>query len=409
MEIVNSVADHFSPENAQILGLQLLYILVIIAITWLVAKVVKWATAKLVGRIPLLQRAGGDGAAVGESIGKIVSLVVWLIGIILVLGQLQLTDLMAPVQGLLDSFFNAVPSLVKAGIVFFVGIVIARIVRQIVETTLSAANLDGWAKKAGLANITGDDDDTGSLSALIATVIFVLIAIPVAVQALDVLGIDAISVPAKNVLQTILGALPLLVGAALLLGIAYFIARWVSGLLSQILGSLGFDKSVQAIGIFPTSVKASTIVSNIAMIAIMLFAAIEATRMLQFKALSILLNDVVSLGGKVLFGVVIVAIGAALARLVSGVLASTDSGSGVAGTIVHYAIIFLFAAMGLKYMGIADSIVNTAFGAIMIGAAVAGALAFGLGGREAAAKLLSGIQKPAPAKPAAKPRVAAKK
>jgi hypothetical protein len=58
--------------------------------------------------------------------------------------------------------------------------------------------------------------------------------------------------------------------------------------------------------------------------------------------------------------------------------------------------------MGLKYMGIADSIVNLAFGAIMVGGAVAAALAFGLGGRDAAARLLADASAPAVNAPAAK-------
>lgn len=44
--------------------------------------------------------------------------------------------------------------------------------------------------------------------------------------------------------------------------------------------------------------------------------------------------------------------------------------------------------MRLQYMGIADSIINLAFGAVVIGGALAAALAYGLGGREAAARSL---------------------
>ena len=47
--------------------------------------------------------------------------------------------------------------------------------------------------------------------------------------------------------------------------------------------------------------------------------------------------------------------------------------------------------MGLRYMGLADSIINLAFGAVVIGGAAAAALAFGLGGREAAAKMLDKV------------------
>ena len=58
------------------------------------------------------------------------------------------------------------------------------------------------------------------------------------------------------------------------------------------------------------------------------------------------------------------------------------------GTMVRYAIIALFTAIGLTFMGLADAIVMMAFGLILGSAAVATALAFGLGGRDAAARTL---------------------
>jgi len=60
---------------------------------------------------------------------------------------------------------------------------------------------------------------------------------------------------------------------------------------------------------------------------------------------------------------------------------------GFAQTIVRYAIIALFTAIGLTFMGLADQIVILAFGLILGSAAVATALAFGLGGREAAGRV----------------------
>ena len=53
-------------------------------------------------------------------------------------------------------------------------------------------------------------------------------------------------------------------------------------------------------------------------------------------------------------------------------------------SLARTAILVLVAAMGLRAMGIADDIVNIAFTLILGAAAVAIALFFGLGGREAA-------------------------
>jgi hypothetical protein len=67
---------------------------------------------------------------------------------------------------------------------------------------------------------------------------------------------------------------------------------------------------------------------------------------------------------------------------------SSTGETGYAQTIVKYAIVALFTAIGLTFMGLADQIVMMAFGLILGSAAVATALAFGLGGRDAAARIL---------------------
>ncbi|MEP4783125.1 MAG: hypothetical protein ABJX46_00230, partial [Erythrobacter sp.] len=59
---------------------------------------------------------------------------------------------------------------------------------------------------------------------------------------------------------------------------------------------------------------------------------------------------------------------------------------------VNRTIVAYFTFMGLNFTGIGEMITQTAFSALVIGAAVAGALAFGLGGREWAAKQLNKIK-----------------
>lgn len=56
--------------------------------------------------------------------------------------------------------------------------------------------------------------------------------------------------------------------------------------------------------------------------------------------------------------------------------------------IAQFAILGLEFAMGLHAMGIANEIVQLAFGLVLGAISVAVALAFGLGGRASAAKLL---------------------
>ncbi len=373
---------------------------VIIIITWALAKAAKWAFAKLVDQIPLLQRQTGGGESIGGSLGKIVSLIIWLLGMIGVLQQLGLNNVIKPLETLLNQIMGFIPNIIGAGVILFVGLIVARIVRDLLQTVLDTMNLDGWAARGGIEKVTGNN----MISKTLSTIVYVLIAIVVSIAALQTLQISAISDPATQVLNTVLNTIPLIIGAALLLGIAFAIGRWVSDFIEDVLPNLGFDRAVQSLGLLPKTSSPSKIASTLSMTAIMLFFAVAAARMLNFGELSEILNGVLATAGQVIFGSLIIAIGFLLANLFSNVVATTSGGGDVGPAVVRYATIGLFIFMGLGQMGIGGEIVNIAFAAIAIAGAVAGALAFGLGGREAAARYLARLdaEREADAKPAAK-------
>lgn len=361
---------------------------VILVVTWLLAKAAKWSFAKLVDKVPLFQRAAASGESIGASLGKIVSLFIWLFGLVAVLQALDLNSVIGPVQGLINSFVAFVPKVLGAGIIFFVGGMIAKIVRDIVETSLAAVNFDKWANLGGAEAVTGNS----AISKTIGTIVFILIIVPVGIAALDVLGIPSITGPAKEMLEMVLSAVPLIIGASLLLGLGYVIARWVGRMIEEVLPGLGFDRSVEAIGIVPEGRSASSIIATISQVAIMLFMGVAATRLLGFPELTNIVETVLDQGASVVFGAVLIAAGVILARVLRGLVA-TAAGEGIAPALVHWLTVGLFVFIGLKQMNIGGQIVDYAFAAIAVGVAVAFALAVGLGGREAAARKLNELVK----------------
>ena len=156
---------------------------------------------------------------------------------------------------------------------------------------------------------------------------------------------------------------------------------------------LGIDRAVGAMGVLPDGTTVSGVTGKVVLVAVMLVSAIAATRLLNFPELTALVNEVLTLGGSVIFGGVIIAAGFLIANMLAK-LTGAAAGDGIGPMVVKYATIVLFVAMGLKYMGIADSIIEMAFGALVVGGAAAGALAFGLGGRDAAARALEKLNKP---------------
>lgn len=391
---------HFDQQLAMQLGIKAVSVVVILIVTWALAKAAKWAFAKLIDNVSVLRRSTSSGAPVGESLGKIVSLFVWLFGLMAVLNVLNLGAVAGPIDNLLNNVMGMVPNLLGAGILLFVGLMIAGIVRDIAVTAMDTVELDKWASKGGIENVTGNN----VISKTLGTIIYVFIAIPVAIGALGVLDVAAVSVPATEMLSMILAAVPNIVMAGVLLGIGYLISRFAVDLIKDLLSGLGVDRSVEAIGLLPASTTASSVVARLVQIAIVLFFAISATSLLRFPALTEILNQILELGGSVVFGAVVIGVGFLVANLISKIVSGASETS-TAGTIVRYATMLIFTFMGLRYMGVGPQIVDMAFGAMVIGGAVAGALAFGLGGREWAARKLEQLDGPAaPAK--TKPRKA---
>ncbi|MCM1011648.1 MULTISPECIES: mechanosensitive ion channel [unclassified Brevibacterium] len=245
----------------------------------------------------------------------------------------------------------------------------------------------GHTGQQGYGQPNAQADANARVVNLVGNLVFGIIIIVVSIAALQVLGIAAISDPAQQMLEMFLQAIPLIIAAAILLTIGWVIAKFLGNLLEEILRGVGTDKAIDSIGIFPAGTSASSVITKIVQVAIMIFFAIMATRMLGFPEITNILNEILALGGSVLFGAVIIAAGFLIAALIGKFITNN-----LASKVLRYSAIALFIAMGLRYMGIADSIINLAFGAVVIGGAAAAALAFGLGGREAASRLLGKVE-----------------
>ena len=196
-------------------------------------------------------------------------------------------------------------------------------------------------------------------------------------------------------LNTFLAAVPNIFAAAVVLAISYVVGRLVAALVSSLLAGLGFNSLPVRLGMgsgTPTAVGQRTpseIVGTLVLVAIMLFATVEALRLLGFLVLADLLAEFIQLGGQILLGLIIFAVGLYLANLAERVIrASGTTNAGLLALAARVAILVLVGAMALRQMGLANEIVNLAFGLLLGAVAVAAVIAFGFGGREIAGRML---------------------
>jgi len=388
--------------------------IIILIVAHFVAKAVKWAIAKGIDRIPFLSRrdnataTGSKPAAdLGERIGEVGYWLIWLLGLMAALAQLGpwASPVVAPLTSMVQSFLNYLPNVVGALLIFVIGYALATIARRMVEALVEAVELDRRLLDLGLTHTPRGP----GLARLLGILVFTLIIIPVSIAALQALGISAISGPATAMLQEILATIPRVIGAVLIVFIAYIIGRWVMTLVEEGLKSIGFDDIVSSIAdaepirvgrekMDPTpgvdtidfsKFPPSRMVGLAVLIGIVLFSSVEAARQLGFGAMATMLQEVVDLSSHVLFGVIIIAFGTLLANILAAAVGKDDRpASQIMSVAVRWGIIILSAAVGLRFMGLANDIIALAFGLILGAVAVAVAIAFGIGGRDAAKRLL---------------------
>ena len=235
-----------------------------------------------------------------------------------------------------------------------------------------------------------------ALSTVIGLLVYILVLLPVVVGALNALQLEAITRPASRMLQSFFDALPALFGAGLVVGVAYFAGKLLSGFVSQLLQSIGFDTILSRIGLAEAPLgkrSPSSIAGALVMIAVMFFGVIEGAQLLGFEEVSAFASDIAALGGRILLGLLIFGMGLYFARLAAeGINNSGVQQSKTLALVARGSVIALAAAMALRQMAIADEIIELAFGLGLGAFAVAGAIAFGLGGREAAASIIEGAR-----------------
>ena len=217
--------------------------------------------------MPVLKRHPGVGGdSVGTELGRLAYWLVWLVGLIAALQPLGLSGVLTPVTALTNEVFAFLPRLLGAGLFFFAGLILARIVRHVIEAALGALNLERLAGRAGLslgeAPVAVDSDGTATegvaparstIARAVGMTVSAMIIIFAAIAALQILHIEAISDPATNMLNMIALAIPNVLAALLWLAIAFLIGRWVKTLIETVLPSLGFDNFVHALGVMPAS------------------------------------------------------------------------------------------------------------------------------------------------------------
>jgi len=363
---------------------------VLLLVAWLVATVLRFLVKKAVSLTKLDDRLSeygaleeGEKVTFGEVLANAIFWLVFLLFLPAVLSALGIAAIAEPLQAVFAEILGFLPDILAAVIILVIGWLVARLVQQVVTSLLKSIGADKAGERVGLSK-------EYSLSNLIGRILYIFILLVTFISALDKLNIAAISEPTTQMLTTIVDAIPGIIGAALVLIVAYAIARLVSKLAEELLAGVGFDSVPEKLGLTWSAANSpSKFVGYLVLLAIMLLSATSAAELLGSAFLVEALGTFIAFFWQVVLAVLIFAIGLYFANLARNTIVKTGTDqANFVGRLAQVAIIVFAASMSLRTVGLANDIINLAFGLTLGALALAAALAFGLGGREVAGREL---------------------
>ncbi|MEL7159914.1 MAG: mechanosensitive ion channel [Bacteroidota bacterium] len=354
--------------------------LLILLVGSFVARLLRRGAAKLLRKTDLDNRiaaSAGSSVRPERTLANIVYYLVMVFVLLMALETLGLSQILDPLKNMVNDFMGYVPNLVAAGLIGFIGYVLAKIAAGFVG--MAGGTLDRISAKAGLsADI--------QLTTILSNLVFAFVFIPILISALDALNLAVITEPAKAMLSTFIGAVPGIFAAVLIIGLFYVGGRFLQGLLRNLLASVGVNRLAERLELTSVIGKdrpLSDLLAAAAFFFVVFLGVITGVERLGFDQLDQILATVFTLTGQIAFGLVLLTLGYYLANLAYRNVGG-DTDDKFLASIARVTILGLFLAISLRTMGIAEDIVNLAFGLTLGAVAVAVALAFGLGGREAA-------------------------
>lgn len=386
-DLWSGVSGSMGPQLGEFLP-KLIGAIVILVIGYIIARIIGWIIAKVVNKTgignklgPYLGSSASGRSDVGKGFGTGAFWIVMMFVAIACLKALGLDSVSEPLGDMLTKFFAFVPKLIGAAAVGAVAFLVATIAKIGVQKGLAIGDVDSRLRLA-------PGTLTNSLP-MAAFCFLMLMALPAIFGALEM---KELSEPIQGMVDKILGFLPNLLSASIIVAIFFLIAKLSSNLVTSLLGPTGFDNLPQHLGLMSDTSAMSTppsqIAGKVSMGVILLMGISQAVKMLKLDVVSNVFNEVFEFAVPVVIGVVILGVGLWLAKLARTAVTAGKQDAESTGNIVFTSVMVLSGIIALKRMGLAGELVDLGFGLALGGIALALALAFGLGGRNAAAKFL---------------------
>lgn len=332
-----------------------------------------------------------NGQALIKTLGQLVYFLVILFFLPSILSGLNISSTVDPISSMFEKFFAFIPNMIAAGLILFVGTFFCKFIKGLLTGVLERLDIDAWYTK-----VTGQVKlpfDSQQIISVLSTVVYVLIFIPILTLALETLGITSISQPIVTILNQVIGILPNVLVALILIAVGSFVAKLIGNLLENLLETAGINNySKYLFAKEEANFELSAIITQVVRAIIIVFFFIQAIQVLNLEVFNAVGSALLAYLPSLISALAIVILAIIASNLVANFLKNVTDIPLVI-TIVRYLIIVFAVFMALDQLKFAQHIVQSTFTIVLGALAVAFALAFGLGGRDFAARQLEKLEK----------------
>lgn len=278
---------------------------------------------------------------------------------------------MDAVLGFFTSLFSQLPSIIFAIVLLVIAFIAASIVKSLVTKLLKAIKAEAWLSKIGVK-----DAATNSSIDFVAKLAYFVTFLLFLPGVLDKLGMQSVSTPITNMVNSFLTFIPKLIAAGIIVAVGLFIAKIVKELLVPVLKAIKVDALQEKAGIeADEKTLFSNIIASVVYGVIVLVVITAALDQLGIAAISAPANAVVAtvfaMIPNVLGAIVIIAVGVFIAKLVASLLESLLAGVGadsllekvtgdekkvslskVISSVVKYVLVIVFIVQGINVLNL---------------------------------------------------------
>lgn len=148
-------------------------------------------------------------------------------------------ELFMPVKDLVLRSWNLLVKFLSALIVFVIGLLVAKLIETIIVRVLKALRIDSISEEARIQEFLSKGGIKHSLSEIIGRVVYWVVMVGVLISSLNILGLTGVS----SLLDKILGYLPSVLGAMIILVVGTLISSVVAAVVRTATANTGFTQA----------------------------------------------------------------------------------------------------------------------------------------------------------------------